>query len=302
MSLKKLSSILFVLVLGTFMSCSQNDHTRSGAKDIVVFTITGQVGTTTITDIDATHGTILVTVPNRTVVTALRPTVEVSALASVSPASGVPQDFTNRVVYTVKSENSTTKEYTVTLNTIDQLLRKRMEGTWGSSCIDNGIYLKVTQLNIVYSSGYNTLLEEMEDYASDSSCSTGNLRSKFRFSYVGITTGYVPGETDTSDTISTSHGEASKINLIMEYAKFTPHNVDGVSMAALCGYAGAVIGQEYDVTGCASLGQLLEAGDTGYTIFILPTDTVMLFENNISVTSNTRPVDFTPLTLTFTKQ
>lgn len=49
-------------------------------------------------------------------VTSLAPTIEVSAGATVTPASGVAQDFTNPVTYTVVSEDyATTKTYTVSV-------------------------------------------------------------------------------------------------------------------------------------------------------------------------------------------
>lgn len=45
----------------------------------------------------------------------LKPTIELSAGATISPASGVAQDFTNPVEYTVTAEDGTTKIYTVTV-------------------------------------------------------------------------------------------------------------------------------------------------------------------------------------------
>ena len=54
-------------------------------------------------------------VPAGTPVNALAPTITASPYATVSPASGVVQDFTNPVSYTVTAENgTTTKNYTVT--------------------------------------------------------------------------------------------------------------------------------------------------------------------------------------------
>ncbi len=47
--------------------------------------------------------------------TALKPTIEISAGATVSPASGVAQDFTVPVNYTVTAQDGTTKIYTVTV-------------------------------------------------------------------------------------------------------------------------------------------------------------------------------------------
>ena len=53
--------------------------------------------------------------PAETDVTQLVPTIEVSEGATVEPASGVAQDFTNPVNYTVTAQNGTTAVYTVTV-------------------------------------------------------------------------------------------------------------------------------------------------------------------------------------------
>lgn len=53
--------------------------------------------------------------PAGTDVTQLVPTIEVSEGATVEPASGVAQDFTNPVTYTVTALNGTTAVYTVTV-------------------------------------------------------------------------------------------------------------------------------------------------------------------------------------------
>ena len=53
--------------------------------------------------------------PAETDVTQLVPTIEVSEGATVEPASGVAQDFTNPVAYTVTAQNGTTAVYTVTV-------------------------------------------------------------------------------------------------------------------------------------------------------------------------------------------
>lgn len=53
--------------------------------------------------------------PAETDVTQLVPTIEVSEGATVEPASGVAQDFSNPVTYTVTAQNGTTATYTVTV-------------------------------------------------------------------------------------------------------------------------------------------------------------------------------------------
>jgi len=87
----------------------------SSAKAITAFNFTSPVATGTINEV--AH-TVSVTVPMGTNVTALVPTITISALASVNPASGVAQNFTNPVTYRVTAENGTTQDYVVTV-TID---------------------------------------------------------------------------------------------------------------------------------------------------------------------------------------
>jgi len=65
--------------------------------------------------IDESARTISPTVPSGTNVTALVPTIEISSKATISPASGVAQNFTNAVTYTVTAEDGTTQQYVVTV-------------------------------------------------------------------------------------------------------------------------------------------------------------------------------------------
>ena len=65
--------------------------------------------------IDQIARTISFVLPAETDVTQLVPTIEVSEGATVEPASGVAQDFTNPVSYTVTALNGTTAVYTVTV-------------------------------------------------------------------------------------------------------------------------------------------------------------------------------------------
>jgi len=77
------------------------------AKDISTFNILGINGT-------VNANTITLTVPYGTDPTSLTPTITITG-ASVSPASGVPNNFTNPQTYTVTAADSTTKDYTVTV-------------------------------------------------------------------------------------------------------------------------------------------------------------------------------------------
>ncbi|MBO0593399.1 hypothetical protein I2486_18535 [Cellulophaga sp. E16_2] len=78
------------------------------AKDITDFAIDGVDGIITGTN-------ITVTLPAGTDVTALSSTVTHTG-ASANPTSGVAQDFTNSVEYTVTAADGTTKVYTITVS------------------------------------------------------------------------------------------------------------------------------------------------------------------------------------------
>ncbi len=70
------------------------------------------------------------TVPYGTDVTALKPIIEVSNQATISPESGTLMDFTNPVTYTVTAEDGSQSIYTVTV-TVEALTYQSFVGTWG---------------------------------------------------------------------------------------------------------------------------------------------------------------------------
>ena len=90
---------------------SDNVVTLSSAKQITSFTIPNQTGDTV-----TTNQNITIVMPYGTDVTNLTPAISVSANATISPASGTTEDFTNPVAYTVTAQDSTTQVYTVTVN------------------------------------------------------------------------------------------------------------------------------------------------------------------------------------------
>jgi hypothetical protein len=87
------------------------------AKAITGFTIPGQFGTTII---DETAHTITLSMPYGSSRIALSPTITITG-ASVTPASGVIQNFTNPVTYTVTAADGSTQVYTITVNVATQL-------------------------------------------------------------------------------------------------------------------------------------------------------------------------------------
>lgn len=89
--------------------------TAVDAKMITGFYIPGQVQET---DINQTTHTITVYMPNGTDLTSLTPTITYIG-QSVNPPSGVPQDFTTSVTYTVTAEDGSILQYIATVQLVN---------------------------------------------------------------------------------------------------------------------------------------------------------------------------------------
>ena len=107
--MKKAATILVAIFICTLMltACGGGGGGSAAPRDITSFTILGIPGS-------MGPNTVALTVPYGTDVTSLTPTIVITG-ASVSPASGVPKDFTNPVTYTVTASDGSTKDYTVTV-------------------------------------------------------------------------------------------------------------------------------------------------------------------------------------------
>lgn len=88
---------------------------QSTTPEITGFTIPNQVGNTYIFN---SFNEIYITMPYGTDVSSLTPTIVHSGV-TIFPASGVAQDFTGPVEYTVTAEDSATKKYTVYVSVED---------------------------------------------------------------------------------------------------------------------------------------------------------------------------------------
>ena len=86
---------------------------QSGEAEIISFVLS-ELDPPVDGDIDEDNN-ITATVPARTDLTALVPTIVISEDATIDPASSAAQDFTEPVTYTVTAEDGTTQEYTVTI-------------------------------------------------------------------------------------------------------------------------------------------------------------------------------------------
>ncbi|MDL2239858.1 DUF5018 domain-containing protein [Bacteroidales bacterium OttesenSCG-928-L14] len=87
--------------------------TGSSEKKIISFNI---VSPSTVGVINENAKTVELAVPTGTNLTSLTPTIVVSTGATVNPGSGVPNNFTNPVNYSVTAEDGSSVVYTVTVS------------------------------------------------------------------------------------------------------------------------------------------------------------------------------------------
>ncbi len=96
--------------LTNLFSCGNDDSmTLSNAKSIISFSVDGVEGV-----IDQSTKTISLGL-FETDLTAITPSISISGNATISPASGVAQDFTNPVTYTVTAQDGSSETFTVTV-------------------------------------------------------------------------------------------------------------------------------------------------------------------------------------------
>ena len=99
--------------------------TKSSQKSIVSFELSGlNVGGSEI--IDNVKHTVVIIVPTGTDITNLTPTISVAKSATISPASGVAQNFKKPLTYVITAEDGTTQNYTITVEAATK------QGTGGS--------------------------------------------------------------------------------------------------------------------------------------------------------------------------
>ena len=103
--------ILVILVAGLTPGVIRPVYAAPSDKSITAFNFASPAAIGTINE--SVH-TITINVPFGTNVTALAPTITHNGL-SISPASGVPQDFTNPVTYSVTAADFSMQNYTVSV-------------------------------------------------------------------------------------------------------------------------------------------------------------------------------------------
>lgn len=121
-SLRNMAAYLLVACVVLIWACNKKvdvtptptptPTTKSSAKAITKFSFAALSPAVDAT-IDAAAKTISATVPAVTDITKLVPTITISDKATVSPASGVAQDFSKEVSYTVTAEDASTQVWKV---------------------------------------------------------------------------------------------------------------------------------------------------------------------------------------------
>lgn len=101
--------IISILVI-LFSGCSDEDTTKSSAKEIISFQVYDY---TAIIDDYRKH--IDLVLPGGTYLNEIEPIIKISRKAVISPASGIKQDFSKPVIYTVEAEDGSKQEYTVNI-------------------------------------------------------------------------------------------------------------------------------------------------------------------------------------------
>jgi hypothetical protein len=116
--MKKSIFLVVVVLLNIILvgGCESNDSDSdnvSSEKSIISFSFELDGNQYAVSFDSERHGTV--TVPYGTDVTSLVPTIVISAGSSINPLSGVAQDFTDPVTYTVSAADGSTAEYEVSV-------------------------------------------------------------------------------------------------------------------------------------------------------------------------------------------
>jgi hypothetical protein len=145
----QLTSVLFLLLFA-INGCKKDETTPdpiakivSPGKQIAYFKIVTPAATGII---DTTNKTINVTVPVGTVLTSLVTDISIATGHTISPASGVAQNFSTPVVFTVKRPDNTTTNWTATVGTASVEVNQDITAstTWTS----DKVYILTGDINV----------------------------------------------------------------------------------------------------------------------------------------------------------
>ncbi|WOC39610.1 hypothetical protein [Polaribacter sp. HL-MS24] len=111
------TKILLLLIISIFLSCSEDEKEtplpeppviKSSEKELISFKFTMDEQNY---EAEIRNDSILAVLPSSTDLTKLTPEITISEKATINPASGVLQDFTNLINYNVTAEDNSKKLY-----------------------------------------------------------------------------------------------------------------------------------------------------------------------------------------------
>lgn len=105
---------------GQTIEGSLDSGTETSVKEKSITSFVIPLSPDIIGEIDESHRTITLNIPDKTITSGLAPVIKVSPSSTVSPVSGASQDFSNPVTYTVTGEDGSTKDYTVVVNVLSE--------------------------------------------------------------------------------------------------------------------------------------------------------------------------------------
>ena len=190
---------------------------------------------------EASH-TIAVTVPYGTNVTALTPAITISKNATISPASGIAQDFTKPVTYKVTSENGDTQDYVVTV-TISADTRNTGKAITSFAIGGNNCLINETDHTIAVTVPYGTNVTALTPAITVSKNATVSPASGIAQDFTKPVTYKVTAENgDTQDyavtvTVSANSKDNSKVN----FSPVLPATVTDPPTGAMADLSGAAM-------------------------------------------------------------
>ncbi len=231
---KRFFTMLMIAFMGIgVMSCSDDDDTsptptpdpdpdpvESSEANITSF-VFAELDPSVTATIDGTN--IMAELPTGTDVTALSPTIEVSDEATVAPASGEAQDFSEPVTYTVTAEDGTTQEYTVTVS----VPALRVEAVWQRSLNEGGLpdWFTANNDRDIAVFGEYVYVHNNNDKIRVLNSSTGADISVGELGYLSGTQNFQSGNLFLLGTATDSEGRIVASNLRQGDAGMNPWNV-----------------------------------------------------------------------------
>ncbi|MGG9972831.1 beta strand repeat-containing protein, partial [Ferruginibacter sp. SUN002] len=237
------------------ISALAQGYTPSGAQNFssnVIYTVTAEDGSTkdytvtitkaaastaksitsfVIAGVTATIGsnTITATVPAGNNLAALSPTIAVSALATVSPLSGVSNDFTNDATYTVTAEDGSTQNYTVTISLVLSAPSVTLGGTSATGTSFTARWADVSNESsytvTVYKTSDNSVVSTLTSIAANSTSTsvtglTAGTSYYYRVTAVGNGTKYIT---------SAQSANSANISTLSNVATITSFTINGTA-------------------------------------------------------------------------